>query len=493
MVVNSFFFQAAVPLIVAGLAGQALSDTVTLTASRDATLYEDAEGDRANGSGQYLFVGRTGQPQTRRALIAFAIDASIPGDATITMATLALNLSKTPASARTATLHRVLADWGEGSSNAASQEGDGTTAATGDATWLHTFYNTQTWTSAGGDFEAGSSASRSISGAGPYTWSSAGMVTDVQAWLDDPSTNFGWMIRGDESGSKTAKRFDSREHPTAANRPTLTIEFELPVANQAPVVAGALADTSVVAGNTLRFALDSLGVFTDADGDSLSYSAVVEGDAVSAEVMTGVLTIVGLIEGSATVTLTADDGNDESTSMAFTVTVEAVNAAPEVVHDPCDVTLVPLSGVATGDLGQLFIDADLDSLLYSVHSSADSLVTAAVEASTLMLTPLAGGQSTITVTATDPTGATASLSFSIIVSAQVLLGDFVANGAVDFDDFFLFADNFGRTEADDDWDPAIDIVANGAIDFDDFFLFADNFGLQPEPEPPVLLDWCLGQ
>ena len=141
MVANSFFLVAAVPLIVAGLAGQALSDTVTLTASRDATLYEDAEGDRANGSGQYLFVGRTGQPQTRRALIAFAIDASIPGDATITMATLALNLSKTPASARTATLHRVLADWGEGSSNAAGQEGDGTTAATGDATWLHTFYD----------------------------------------------------------------------------------------------------------------------------------------------------------------------------------------------------------------------------------------------------------------------------------------------------------------------------------------------------------------
>jgi hypothetical protein len=188
---------------------------------------------------------------------------------------------------------------------------------------------------------------------------------------------------------------------------------------------------------------------------------VVEGDAVSAEVITGVLTIVGLIEGSATVTLTADDGNDESTSMTFTVTVEAANIAPEVIHDPCDVALVPLSEVATGDLSQLFSDADGDNLVYSVQSSADSLATATVEASTLMLTPLASGQSTISVTATDPTGATASLSFSAILSARVLLGDFVDNGAVDFDDFFLFADNFGR--------------------------------LEPEPEPPVLLDWCLGQ
>jgi len=186
---------------------------------------------------------------------------------------------------------------------------------------------------------------------------------------------------------------------------------------------------------------------------------------VSAEVITGVLTIVGLIEGSATVTLTADDGNDGSASMAFTVTVEAANVAPEVVHDPCDVTLVPLSGVATGDLG-LLVDADGDSLRYSVQSSADSLATAIVEASALMLTPLASGQTVITVTATDPTGATASLSFSITVSVVSptdgdgpFQGDFVDNGAVDFDDFFLFADNFGR--------------------------------LEPEPEPSVVLDWCL--
>jgi hypothetical protein len=370
--INSCFRFTVIVLVVVGMARPVLTDTVTLTASRNVTLYEDGQRDRANGSGQYLFVGRTGQPQTRRALIAFDVDGSLPADVTITSATLALNLSKTPTSGRTATLHRLLADWSEGSSNAASQEGDGTTAATGDATWLHTFHDTQRWASVGGSFEAGSSASHSIGSAGPYTWSSAGMVNDVQAWPDDPSTNFGWMIRGGESGSKTAKRFDLREHQTAANEPTLTIEYELPISNQVSVVAAALADTSVATGDTLSFVLDSLGVFTDADGDSLSYSAVVEGDVVSAEVITGVLTIVGLIEGSATVTLTADDGNDWTASMVFTVTVEAENVAPEIVHDPCDVTLVPLSGVATKDLGLLFVDADGDSPRYSVQSSADT-------------------------------------------------------------------------------------------------------------------------
>ena len=110
-------------------------------------------------------------------------------------------------------------------SKTSDEVGDGTTAATGDATWLHTFYNTQTWTSAGGDFEAGSSASRSISGAGPYTWSSAGMVTDVQAWLDDPGSNFGWIVVGDESGGASTKRFGSRENGSAGARPTLTVHY----------------------------------------------------------------------------------------------------------------------------------------------------------------------------------------------------------------------------------------------------------------------------
>jgi len=58
-----------------------------------------------------------------------------------------------------------------------------------------------------------------------------------------------------------------------------------------------------------------------------------------------------------------------------------------------------------------------------------------------------------------------------------ILGWFTREGeAVDFDDFFLFADNFGRKEGDENYDPLFDIVATGTIDFDDFFRFADDFG-----------------
>ena len=48
---------------------------------------------------------------------------------------------------------------------------------------------------------------------------------DVQAWLDDDSTNFGWLLRGDESTIFTARQFASRENLTVANRPLLTIDF----------------------------------------------------------------------------------------------------------------------------------------------------------------------------------------------------------------------------------------------------------------------------
>ena len=51
-------------------------------------------------------------------------------------------------------------------------------------------------------------------------------------------------------------------------------------------------------------------------------------------------------------------------------------------------------------------------------------------------------------------------------------GDFDASGTVNFDDFFIFADNFGQA----DFTPATDLDASGAVNFDDFFIFADNFG-----------------
>jgi hypothetical protein len=53
-----------------------------------------------------------------------------------------------------------------------------------------------------------------------------------------------------------------------------------------------------------------------------------------------------------------------------------------------------------------------------------------------------------------------------------IFGDLNGDTAVNFDDFFIFADNFGAA----DFDPAADFDEDEDVDFDDFFIFADNFG-----------------
>jgi hypothetical protein len=122
-------------------------------------------------------------------------------------------------------LHRVTSNWGQGMSNADGQEGGGAPSTTNDATWIHTFYPGSFWTTAGGDFSATVSASASVGGNGAYTWgSTAQMVADVQGWLNNPATNYGWLLKGPE-GVRSAKRFNSREHTNAATRPALVIQF----------------------------------------------------------------------------------------------------------------------------------------------------------------------------------------------------------------------------------------------------------------------------
>ncbi|MBT7185721.1 hypothetical protein HN911_00100 [Candidatus Bathyarchaeota archaeon] len=57
-----------------------------------------------------------------------------------------------------------------------------------------------------------------------------------------------------------------------------------------------------------------------------------------------------------------------------------------------------------------------------------------------------------------------------------LPSDRSGDGKIGFDDFFLFADQFGTQLGDENWDPTYDFDSSGRVDFDDFFIFADYFG-----------------
>jgi hypothetical protein len=224
------FRKILFPFVIAAMLGGiapslAIAQLANINPVKDNTLYEfvPAVGDRSNALGLHFFTGETGMGELRRGVLAFDIAGNIPAGAAILRVTLSLNMSMTPSGTpRTTELHKLLADWGEATSQASGGEGEGAPATTNDATWRHRFFDTIFWTTEGGDFSATVSATQSVGTVGMYTWSSSQMVADVQSWLNDPATNFGWLVLGDESEIATAKRFDTRE---SASPPVLTIQY----------------------------------------------------------------------------------------------------------------------------------------------------------------------------------------------------------------------------------------------------------------------------
>jgi hypothetical protein len=204
--------------------------TAALPSVADTTLIESPAGEVSNGSGPEMRAGLIGAGLSMRGAIRFDVAGSIPAGVTIDSATLILYSSgggqSTP---RRIDVHRLLAEWGEGGSIAFG--GQGAPSAPGDATWLHRFYNpaapgdSPAWNLPGGDFVDASGAASDVAGSGYFSWSSAGLVDDVQLWLVSPGENHGWLLIGDETASQSAKKFGTREAELEAHRPALLIEY----------------------------------------------------------------------------------------------------------------------------------------------------------------------------------------------------------------------------------------------------------------------------
>jgi len=234
---------------------------VTLGAVKDNTLYDDPTGSLSNGSGEHMFAGNTFGDFRRRAVIEFDIAGNLPVGSIIDSVELTLYFSRTAAAdSANVELHRLLSDWGEGTSDATGEEGSGAPAATNDATWIHTFFNTAFWVLSGGDYSSSTSASTRVGtffDYGFYTWGSTPeMVADLQGWLDDPPSNHGWILIGDESTFPTSKRFSTRENATMANRPSLTVYY-----SQAPPPAPVLVsplNEAVIASDNVTFVWRSI-------------------------------------------------------------------------------------------------------------------------------------------------------------------------------------------------------------------------------------------
>jgi hypothetical protein len=226
------------------------AEQAILGAMRDNTIYREAVGDNANsnGVGDHFAAGTQGSVSAlRRGLVAFDL-SGLPSPIQVDRVALELTFqgaTNMEQQSRVVSLHRLLADWGEGTSNAgpggSSGSGNGAPATPGDATWRYRFFNTQTWasfnpavpSSGGGDSANDLSASATV-GLVPnvvVTWETVrggmptGLVADVEAWLANPISNFGWLLKGDESVARTVRRFYSKDDANAAFHPRLVVDY----------------------------------------------------------------------------------------------------------------------------------------------------------------------------------------------------------------------------------------------------------------------------
>jgi hypothetical protein len=201
-----------------------LGQPTNLNPIKDNSIY--SENNNSNGLGE-LFSGRTGVlngNNFRRALIKFDL-SSIPTGATITNVTLMINVSADSPGAGTETyrIHGLTKDWGEGTSVGG---GTGALAVAPDTTWNQAMFGTSSWTTPGGDFTA-SVASLNISGIGNRTFlSTSNFVSLVQAWLNNPTSNNGLILIGDETISNSARRFGSKE---VGVKPLLSVNWSPPL------------------------------------------------------------------------------------------------------------------------------------------------------------------------------------------------------------------------------------------------------------------------
>ncbi len=219
-------------------ASSARGESIVLSSSCiDTTIYR-YEYDPAQvpeSFGREISAGYTGgtKGQVQRGLIRFDFQAEgLPAGVSIQDVSLELYVVDVPKRAKRANPFWLVAiegldqPWGEADTpKGAAQKGD--------ATWYHTQFNPDDPSAADSHLDAcgqlkpfaaaapgfwpqkeGYLGHERLTGSEPFVapglafsvgtsvgftiWSSSGMVADVQRWADDPSTNFGWMIVGEE-------------------------------------------------------------------------------------------------------------------------------------------------------------------------------------------------------------------------------------------------------------------------------------------------------
>ena len=286
----------------------------------------------------------------------------------------------------------------------------------------------------------------------------------IVATLDNVSTRWGIAAeRGGQTTHGAAKAvFVSAENPYELMTETLQASIEAAQVGDGPVFASLLPEALAYA----------QGVAPKLKGvEGVQSSAII----ITDEAVRAIDNIAPLAVPSFSV---LDAPNDEGSRIALTWTL---SPSDRVLQD-----------VVAGAIGPLGVEPVVGVYGYSIYRSAagedEFVLVGQVDAGVTSFvdeTALNGVHYTYQVRPYDLDNETAAVvehtamavrNIAVDSEGRTISGLFGSDSRIGFDDFFIFADNFGLTAEDAGFDPAFDLAPSAVIDFDDFFVFADNFG-----------------
>ena len=180
-----------------------------------------------------------------------------------------------------------------------------------------------------------------------------------------------------------------------------------------------------------RVVIDVLDNDTDPDGDTLHVVTLSVAEHGAVQIVDGGVAYTPETDyhGADRFTYVVSDGTGLTATASVDVTVLAVNDAPEPVEAIPDQELDEGGDTATVDLAGFFEDPDGDVLTYRATSSDTAVARVTVTAALLTVAPVQSGTATVTVSAEDRDGLTATQAFVVGVSdqlVQAVVGDTLA-------------------------------------------------------------------
>ena len=201
----------------------------------------------------------------------------------------------------------------------------------------------------------------------------------------------------------------------AGNNCSGSVQVQVRQGNRAPRAVGTIGDRSVEEGD--EDSIDPASYFTDPDMDRLTYSAVSsEPDTVSVELYNDEVQFKGQAPGRSTITVTARDPGGLTATQSFDVTVTALpNRAPRLNGTIADLTDAAIGSRYSSSLLEVFDDPDNDALTYTTTNSNQTVASVETRNDSVFVSALAAGSTTMSVTATDPGGLSATDSWNVTV------------------------------------------------------------------------------